>query len=137
MNTLVEFVTHTKGIEYLIAIGFLALYALFVEFLKPAPIAGLLRSVRDDARHIKANGKADISKLMKNTVRLPFVAGAYLAALPAYFAVGVMLKTEEMLSRTVGGGSMAWRPLEAYLAGRANKRSARRVRKSGKGEAGK
>ena len=135
MNTLVDFVIHTKGIEYMIAIGFIALYALFVEFLKPAPFAGLMSSVKEDAEHIRENGKADMGKLMKNTLKLPFVAGAYLAALPAYFAVGVMLKTEEMLSRTVGGGSMSWRPLEVYLTGRVKKRSARRVKKQGKGEA--
>lgn len=138
MNTLFDFVSHTKGIEYLIAIGFIALYALFVEFLKPAPFAGLLRSVKEDAAYIRENGKMDMKRLTKNALRLPFVAVAYMAALPAYFAIGVMLKSEETLARTIGGGSMAWRPLEAYLSGRARKKlTGRKVRTQGKEDAGK
>lgn len=130
MNTLFDFVSQNKGIEYLLAIAFIAGYALFIEVLKPKPFAGLLGAIRDDMGHIRAEGRADIGRLMKNLVVLPFVAGAYLMALPFYMAVGFALKAETALSSMVGGGSMAWRPLESYLTGRAKKRSARRAPRS-------
>ena len=122
MKTLFDFVSQTKGIEYLLAICFIAMYALLAEYMKKKPFAGLLSSIREDVHYIKAEGKADFGKLMKNAVKLPFVAGAYLLALPFYMVVGLTLKAEQGLASVAGGGSMAWRPLESYLTGRKIKR---------------
>jgi len=121
MKTLVDFITFNKGIEYLLAIAFLGGYALFVEFLKPRPFRGLVSSVRDDAEYLKGGGRADVKRLMKNALVAPFVAGAYLVAIPFYMIVGFSLKAEGALSKVLGGGSMAWRPLESYLTGRARR----------------
>ena len=123
MNTLVDFVSQNKGIEYMLAIGFIAGYALFIEFLKPKPFRGLVSSIRDDMGHMKGQGRVDMFKLMKNLTVLPFVAGAYMAALPFYMMVGFALKAETALSGAVGSTTMAWRPLESYLSGRAKKRT--------------
>jgi hypothetical protein len=136
MNTLVDFITQNKGIEYLLAIAFIGGYALFVEYLKPKPFRGLVSSIRDDMGHMKGHGKADMRRLMKNMLVLPFVAGAYMVALPFYMFVGMGLRAEEALSRTLGGGSMAWRPLEAYLSGRSRKRG-KKVQSSQNEEEGK
>ena len=123
MRTLVDFITHNKGIEYLLAIAFIGGYALFVEFLKPRPFRGLVSSVREDAEHLsRVEGRSQLKRLMKNMLVLPVVAGTYLAALPFYMMVGIGLRAEGLLSNVLGGGSMAWRPLEAYLTGRAQKR---------------
>jgi hypothetical protein len=127
MNTLVDFITQNKGIEYLLAIAFIGGYALFVEFLKPRPFRGLVSSIRDDMGYMKGEGKADMKRLMKNMLVLPFVAGAYMAALPFYMLVGMTLKAERALSGIVGSNSMAWRPLEAYLSGRAKKRTSKKT----------
>ena len=123
METLVDFITYNKGIEYLLAIAFIGGYALFVEFLKPRAFRGLVSSVREDAEHLKGEGRGDVKRLMKNMLVLPIVAGTYLAALPFYMMVGIGLKAEGTLSNALGGGSMAWRPLEAYLSGRGKKRA--------------
>jgi len=122
MNTLVDYISHNKGIEYLLAIAFIVGYAVFAEFLKPRPFRELLSSVRDDARYLMGGGAGDAKRLVKNILIAPFVAAAYLAALPFYFMVGIGLKAEGALSSVLGGGSMAWRPLEAYLSGRSRKR---------------
>jgi len=121
MNTLVDFITQNKGIEYLLAIAFIGGYALFVEFLKPRPFVGFVSSLKEDLSYIRGGGRNDVKRLMRNLLLAPFVAAAYLAALPFYFAVGIGLKAEGALSSVIGGGSMAWRPLEAYLSGRSRK----------------
>lgn len=126
MNTLVDFVTQTKGMEYLLAIGFIFGYAVFFEFLRPGPFAGLARDVRQDLDYLRSSGgRNDMRRLARNMLKLPLVAGAYLFALPAYFIMGIGLKVEGALAGTFAGGSMAWRPLESYLTGRANKRGRR------------
>lgn len=130
MNTLVDFITQNKGIEYLLAIAFIGGYALFVEFLKPKPFRGLVSSIRDDMGHMKGQGKADMRRLMKNMLVLPFVAGAYIVALPFYMVVGMTLKAESVLSGVVGSNSMAWRPLESYLSGRAKKHTSQKTHRS-------
>ena len=130
MNTLVDFITQNKGLEYLLAIAFMAGYALFVEFLRPKPFSGLVSSLREDAEHIRGSGRENVKRLMKNMLVAPFVAVAYIAALTFYMMVGISLKAEGVVSEFLGGGSMAWRPLESYLTGRARKRGSKRVTKN-------
>lgn len=129
MKTLFDFITQNKGIEYLLAIAFIAGYALFVEFLRPKPFRGLVSSVREDAEYLRGGGRGDVKRLMKSMLVAPFVAVAYIAALPFYMMVGIGLKAEGVVSEFLGGGSMAWRPLESYLTGRARKRGGKRVTK--------
>lgn len=125
MNTLVDFVTHTKGIEYLLAISFIMGYGLLFEFLKPRPFASIFSTVKDDVSYMGGNGRGDMKKLLANMLKLPFVAGAYLMALPFYLMVGLMLQAESALARLVGAEAMAWRPLESYLTGRGRKKGKR------------
>lgn len=129
MNTLFDFVSHNKGIEYILALMFIAGFVVVMEVLKPHPFRAFMSAVKEDWSYLRGEGAADTVRLAKNAVMLPVVAGVYVAMVPVMFTLGLALKLESTVADLVGGGAMSWRPLESYLTGRG-----RKVRKSRKDE---
>ena len=48
MNTLFDFTTHIKGVEYILAVLFIAGYILYWEVLKPKPFSSLKKAAQED-----------------------------------------------------------------------------------------
>ncbi len=116
MNTLFDFVTYVKGIEYVIALGSIAGYIVFWEILKPRPFKTLLETSKDDMASIRKAGHERNKKTLLNILSAPFVGAFYLALVPIAFAYAASV-------RAFGeSASFGWRPVEAYLAGRKSRR---------------
>ncbi|MCK4911489.1 MAG: hypothetical protein KAR83_07590 [Thermodesulfovibrionales bacterium] len=116
MHTLFDFVTYVKGIEYVIALGSIAGYIIFWEILKPRPFKTLLDTGRDDMDGIRKAGREGNKRTIKNLISAPFVGAFYLAMVPIVFAYAASV-------RVFGEhASFGWRPVEAYLAGRKNRK---------------
>ncbi|MFN3739116.1 MAG: hypothetical protein ACK4TF_00390 [Thermodesulfovibrionales bacterium] len=122
MKTLFDFITHVKGVEYLIAISFIALYIIYAEILKPRPFKRLVETAREDMEYIKKTGYRETAKTLLKAISAPFVALAYVIILPFSFlgalAIGAYNGLITLGSRIAIFG---WRPTEAYLAGRKKK----------------
>ncbi len=128
MYTLVDFLTHVKGVEYILALAGIAVFLFFWEFLKPAPFKTIADTGRDDRSYIKAAG--GFRQVMKSVGRIasaPFIGLAYIVMLPVVFfislavsAVNFAVKEAARLAGT--SATFQWRPVEAYLAGRKKKK---------------
>ncbi len=115
MNTLFDFVTYVKGIEYVIALGSIAGYIIFWEILKPKPFKTLLETSKDDLNSIRKEGRKGNKRTLLNILSAPVVGAFYLAMVPIAFAYAASV-------RVFGErASFGWRPVEAYLAGRNNR----------------
>lgn len=122
MNTLFDFLTHVKGIEYIISILFIAGYIIYAEFLKPKPFRTLVESGREDLEFIKRTGFRNTLKTIGKIVAAPFIGLAYVIALPFVFAYAVgTAALSGVLSLAGRSVSFGWRPTEAYLAGKKKK----------------
>lgn len=112
MNTLFDFVTYVKGIEYVIALGSIAGYIIFWEILKPRPFRTLLEAGKDDMASIRKAGHQGNKRTLLNILSAPLVGAFYLAMVPIAFAYAASV-------RVFGEhANFGWRPVEAYLAGR-------------------
>ncbi len=123
MYTMVDFITHIKGIEYIVSILAIGGYLLFWEILKPAPFRTLVNTSRQDMEHLQRAGFGDLLKTMGKLVSAPFIGLAYLAMLPIGFSVAIIAggtnATVRVLSTIAGKSwSLDWRPMEAYFSGK-------------------
>jgi len=117
MNTLYDFITHIKSVEYVMAIGFIAGFLIFNEILKAKPFGTLKAAVKEDAAYIKTN-HTEVFSTIKKVATAPFIGLAYVVALP--FAMAYAIGTA--LGRaTAPALSFGWRPVEAYFTGRKKK----------------
>ncbi len=124
MHTLVDFITHVKGIEYILSIMFIGGFLLFWEILKPRPFATVVSAGKEDLDHIKSSGET--MKYVGKIAAAPFIGLAYIIMLPIGFffvvlseAVNLLVKgVSTLLGRDV---SFQWRPMEAYFTGRKKK----------------
>ena len=119
MHTLFDFITHIKGIEYIVSVTFIAGYMLYWEALKPKPFKALLTEGKEDLEYMK---NSDYKGILKNVVTAPFVGLAYVAALPFVFLF--MLGSTALngaLSMAGKEASFGWSPVEAYLTGKKKK----------------
>ncbi len=122
MNTLFDFLTHVKGIEYIISILFIVGYIIYAELLKPKPFRTLVESGREDLEFIKRAGFPNTLKTIGKIVAAPFIGLAYAIALPFVFAYAVgTAALSGVLSLAGRSVSFGWRPTEAYLAGKKKK----------------
>jgi len=130
MNSLFDFITHIKSVEYLMAIGAIVLYIIYWEALKPKPFKSLVEAGRDDMDHIKKTGYKNTLKTVGQVAAAPFIGLAYIIALPFTFAYALasMIGNSvlNLLSREAAFG---WRPLEAYLSGRKKKKKESETKK--------
>ncbi len=129
MYTLVDFVTHIKGVEYILSILAIGGFLLLWEILKPAPFRTLLDNGRRDLDHIRNSGFADFLKTVGKLAAAPFIGLAYLAMLPVGFSAALVIGgTNVMLKgfNSILGKNMSlgWRPMEAYLSGRKRRKYA-------------
>jgi hypothetical protein len=119
MHTLFDFITHVKGVEYILSLMFIAGYILYWESLKPKPFRTVMNTSKEDLGFVRETGRQNIYKTIGRIATAPFVGLAYIVALPFVFAYAVF-------SAVIGGvlgiigreAAFGWRPAESYLAGR-------------------
>ncbi|MCX7793346.1 MAG: hypothetical protein N2257_02910 [Thermodesulfovibrionales bacterium] len=130
MKTLFDFITYVKGIEYLIALSFIALYIIYAEILKPKPFRTLVERAREDMEYIKRTGYRETAKTLLKAVSAPFVALAYVIILPFTF-IGALAVSAYNGLITLGSriAIFGWRPTEAYLAGKKKKKEKKEAEK--------
>jgi hypothetical protein len=117
MNTLFDFITHIKAVEYLLAIGFVTGFLFLNELLKAKPFGTLKTMWKEDAGYLKANTTTTL-KTIGRIASAPFIGLAYIVALPFAFAIAV----GSAIGKTAAPSfSFGWRPVEAYLSGRKKK----------------
>ena len=127
MYTLVDFITHVKGIEYILSLAAIAGFLLFWEALKPAPFRTVAETGKDDLRYIEqAGGPRHLLKSIGKIAAAPFIGLAYVVMLPVGFFAALAIGAVNLAIKGaagIAGKSMTfeWRPVEAYLAGRKKK----------------
>ncbi len=122
MHTMFDYITHIKGVEYLISLLFIAAYIFYAELLKPKPFKALRESGKEDAEFIKNNRGAAFAT-MKKIVAGPFIGLAYIVSLPFVFVYALGVAALNGLLGLAGKSvSFGWRPTEAYLAGKKGKK---------------
>jgi hypothetical protein len=127
MFTLVDFITHVKGIEYLMSIAAIAGFLVFWEVLKPRPFKTVVETGKDDLAHIEQTGGfRNVMKSVGKIAAAPFIGLAYIVMLPVgFFAAlaigGVNLAMKGAASLVGKSATFEWRPVEAYLAGKKRK----------------
>jgi hypothetical protein len=124
MYTLFDFMTHVKGIEYIISVLSIAAFMLFWEVLKPKPFAKVVSTGKEDLAHLKESGET--MKYVRQLVAAPFIGLAYIILLPIGFflvlATEVVNLAVKGISTMLGKDvSFDWRPMEAYLTGKKRK----------------
>lgn len=123
MHTLYDFLTHVKGIEYIISVLFIAGYILYAEVLKPKPFKTLVESGREDLEYIKKTGYRNALRTIGKIMAAPFIGLAYIVMLPFAFAFAVgATALNGVLGMAGKSVSFGWRPTEAYLAGKRKKK---------------
>ena len=126
MYTLFDFMTHVKGIEYIISVLSIAAFMVFWEVLKPKPFAAVVSNGREDLAHLKESG--DTMKYVKQMAAAPFIGLAYIVILPVGFFVVVLSEAVNLAVKGVStllgkDVSFDWRPMEAYLTGKKRKQN--------------
>ena len=126
MYTLVDFITHIKGVEYILSVLAIGGFLLFWEVLKPAPFRTLVHTGRQDLEHIQRTGYRDVLRSIGKIAAAPFIGLAYLALLPVGFAAALLIGGTKVVLMGLGGifgrnMTFDWRPLEAYFTGKTKK----------------
>ena len=120
MNTMFDFVTHVKGIEYILSLGLIAGYLIVWEALKPKPFRTVKEVGQEDLAHLKRRGMPEILKLAGRVVSAPFVGLFYIVTLP--FSMVAALAYAVYTGVAGKAESFSWRPAEAYFTGKKNKK---------------
>jgi hypothetical protein len=119
MNTLFDFVTHIKNIEYLASLTFIAGFLILNEVLKAKPFGTLVQAGKEDIEYIKTAGTSEVLKTVKRIIAAPFIGLAYVIALPFAFMFAL---ASAVINGVMGFAgiktSLGWRPMEAYLSGK-------------------
>lgn len=129
MYTLVDFITHIKGVEYILSVLAIAGFLLLWEALKSKPFSTVAAAGRDDLAYIEQEGYGAVLKSMGRIAAAPVIGLAYLVMLPVGFGAALVGALLELLSRAVlsllrACGSdltFEWRPLTAYFSGKGKK----------------
>ncbi|UCG77925.1 MAG: hypothetical protein JSV21_10190 [Nitrospirota bacterium] len=131
MKTLFDFITHVKGIEYLIAVSSIILFIVMWEVLKKKPFGEMRTTLNDDVAYLKDEGRSGVMKKTGRLIAAPFIGIAYVVALPFAFLFALSMGIWSLITKAIGGAlnlvglgsSFEWRPTEAYLAGKKKKGS--------------
>lgn len=139
MHTLIDFMTHVKGIEYLISVSAITGFILFVEVLKPKPFKTLAKATEEDMEYLRQTGRESTMTSLKRLAVAPFIGLAYVIALPFLFTFALCGELVGMatdgLERVFGRSlTFGWRPMEAYLGGRKERKAAKEKDKEKKAE---
>jgi hypothetical protein len=116
MNSMFDFITHIKGIEYTLSLTFIAGYVLFWEILKPKPFQKVKETSKEDLAYVKQNGMKNTLKMAGKIAAAPFIGLLYIILLP----LGMVSALTYAIVAGVAGksASFSWRPAEAYLSGK-------------------
>jgi len=128
MYTLYDYITHIKGVEYIISVMFIAGYILFAEVLKPRPFATVVSAGKEDLEFIRAAGRKNMLKTVGKIAAAPFIGIAYVVALPFAF-LGAMGSAAAGTALNAFGKTavFGWRPTEAYLTGKKKKEGSKKA----------
>ena len=114
MDTLFDFTTKVKGVEYVIAISAIFSFILFLEILKNKPFKSIMDAGSDELRYVKEHGLRParfLTALFRGII--------YVISLPFAFFLGIGAALINSLSKVAEGSSVLyWRPMEAYFSGR-------------------
>jgi hypothetical protein len=128
MYTLYDYITHIKGVEYIISVMFIAGYILFAEVLKPRPFATVVNSGREDMEFIRRTGYRNVLKTVGKIAAAPFIGIAYVVALPfAFFGAIGSAAAGAALNAFGKTAVFGWRPTEAYLTGKKKKEESKKA----------
>jgi hypothetical protein len=120
MNSMFDFITHVKGIEYILSLTFIAGFILYWEVLKPKPFQKVKETGQEDLAHVRQTGMKDTLKLVGKIAAAPFVGLLYIVLLPMGF---ISALSYAVVSGLAGKGeAFSWRPAEAYLSGKKKTR---------------
>jgi hypothetical protein len=87
MHTLFDFITHVKGIEYILSIMFIAGFLLFWEVLKTMPFHGMTNQARKALDYMRRSGK---QHTIAKFATAAFLVVTYIVSLPFVFAYAVL-----------------------------------------------
>ena len=120
MNSMFDFVTYVKGIEYILSLALIAGYLLVWEALKPRPFRTVKETGQEDLEHLRQTGMKNTLKLAGKIAAAPFIGLLYVILLP----VGLISALSYALIAGVAGKSesFSWRPMEAYFSGKKKTR---------------
>jgi hypothetical protein len=127
MYTLVDFITHIKGVEYIFSILAIGVFLIFWEVLKPKPFRTVVNTGKDDFSYIEqAGGFKAILTAVGKIAAAPFIGLAYIIILPFGFFAALAVAAFNLAMKGVASvagksASFQWRPMEAYLAGKKKK----------------
>lgn len=122
MYTLYDFLTHIKGVEYIMSVLFIAAYILYAEVLKPKPFKTLKESGKADLDFVKTH-RSETMRTIGRIAAAPFIGLGYIVMLPFAFAYAVgTAALNGVLGLAGRSASFGWRPTEAYLAGKKKKK---------------
>ena len=131
MYTLYDFMTHIKGVEYILALLFIAGYILYSEVLKPKPFKTMIDTGKDDLDHMKKTGYRNTLKVMGKIAAAPFIGIAYVVMLPfAFIAALGSAATGGVMTFFGKTAVFGWRPTEAYLTGKKKKKEEKKEEKN-------
>ena len=127
MHTLFDFMTHVKGIEYLVSVASIALFMVFWEVLKPKPFSTVVNTGKEDMAHLQQTG--GIMQYAGKIAAAPFIGLLYIVMLPVGFFFMVLSEVVNLgvkgVSTLLGKDvSFDWRPMEAYFTGKKRKEAA-------------
>jgi hypothetical protein len=130
MHTLYDYLTHIKGVEYIISIMFIAGYILFAEVLKARPFATMVKGGKDDMEYIRRTGSRNVLKTAGKIAAAPFIGAAYVVALPfAFFGALASAAAGAAVNALGKTAVFGWRPTEAYLTGKKKKEEKKKEEK--------
>jgi hypothetical protein len=130
MYTLYDYITHIKGVEYIISVMFIAGYILFAEVLKPRPFAAVINEGKNDMEFMRRTGYRNVLKTVGRIAAAPFIGIAYVVALPfAFFGAIASVAGGAALSAFGKTAAFGWRPTEAYLTGKKKKEEKKKENK--------
>ncbi len=126
MYTLFDFMTHVKGIEYLVSIASIAVFMVFWEVLKPRPFSTVVSAGKEDLTHLRQSGET--MKYIGKIAAAPFIGLLYIVMLPVGFffvllSEGVNLVVKGVSTLLGKDVSFDWRPMEAYFTGKKRKQN--------------
>ncbi len=115
-NTLFDFLSASNGLQYIMALAFVAGFLVLWEVLmSPRPFKALAAALAEDLRYVRSLGIRGLGRRFKMTLEAAFIGAIYLAMLPVMFAQALGLST---MRGVVAGASYSWSPVRAYFTGR-------------------
>jgi hypothetical protein len=116
MHTLFDFITHIKGVEYILALLSIAGFIVYLEILKPEPLGSLLKHGGEDLNFIRSQGFKGLLRFFRRLIAAPFLAVGYLVTLSFGFIKLLIPTVFKGLYKFMAQiASLGRRPAEAYL----------------------